>query len=124
MINRFSIIIIFLSLYCVNLFAQGEGNIWYFGKGFGLDFNDGEPKLLKDGALNTFEGVATMSDYKGDLLFYTDGKTVWNRMHQIMNNGEGLKGSFSTTQSALVVPNPNLPNIYYIFTPDDVLAYS
>lgn len=105
------------------LIGQREAANWYFGNNAGLDFNSGSPIILDDGQLDTLEGCESFSDADGNLLFYTDGKTVWNRFHQIMNNGEGLRGSFSTTQSALVVPNPNQPNIYYIFTPDDVLAY-
>ncbi len=118
MINRLLFLVFLFSFYLLNLSAQGEGNIWYFGKGFGLDFNDGEPKLLKDGALNTFEGVASMSDYKGNLLFYTDGQTVWNAKHKIMPNGEGLMGDSSATQSAVIVPKPRSRTTYYIFTID------
>jgi outer membrane protein OmpA-like peptidoglycan-associated protein len=118
MINRLSFLIIFLALNYVNLSAQGEGNIWYFGKGYGLDFNDGEPKLLKDGALNTFEGVASMSDNNGNLLFYTDGQKVWNAKHEIMPNGDGLMGDSSATQSAVIVPKPRSRSTYYIFTID------
>lgn len=112
-----------LFLFTIGLSAQREAANWYFGNNAGLDFNSGSPTILDDGQLDTLEGCESFSDADGNLLFYTDGKTVWNRFHQIMNNGEGLKGSFSTTQSALVVPNPDQPNIYYIFTPDDVLAY-
>ncbi len=116
--KRLPFLILLLSFYLANLVAQGEGNIWYFGKGFGLDFNDGEPKLLKDGALNTFEGVASISDQNGSLLFYTDGQTVWNAKHQIMPNGEGLMGDSSATQSAVIVPKPRSRSTYYIFTID------
>ena len=116
--NRFSLLILFFTIYLANLSAQGEGNIWYFGKGFGLDFNDGEPKLLKDGALNTFEGVASISTHNGNLLFYTDGQTVWNSKHEIMPNGDGLMGDSSATQSAVIVPKPRSRSTYYIFTID------
>lgn len=116
--KRLPFLILFVSLCFIELSAQGEGNIWYFGKGFGLDFNDGEPVLLTDGALNTFEGVASMCDYKGNLLFYTDGQSVWNAKHQIMANGEGLMGDSSATQSAVIVPKPRSRSTYYIFTID------
>jgi len=52
-------------------------------------------------------------------LFYTDGKTVYNKQHLIMKNGTDLKGDASSTQSALIVPNPNSTTIYYIFTVDE-----
>lgn len=97
-------------------FSQGEANIWYFGVNAGLDFNSGSPVPLLDGALNTLEGCATISDSSGNLLFYTDGITVYNRNHVQMLNGDRLHGSPSSTHSAIIVPKPNDPNIYYIFT--------
>ena len=99
-------------------YAQHEGDIWYFGKNFGLDFRMGEPVLLKDGALNTTEGCATISTSEGDLLFYTNGVKVWNRNHEVMPNGDGLHGHESSTQSAIIIPKPNSRSTYYIFTVD------
>ncbi len=107
----------------MTVYSQREAANWYFGNKAGLDFNSGTPVPLFDGRLETLEGCESFSDEDGNLLFYTDGKIIWNRFHQQMANGDGLKGSFSTTQSALVVPNPVLTNIFYIFTPDDVLSY-
>jgi gliding motility-associated-like protein len=103
--------------------AQREAANWYFGAKAGLDFNSGEPVPLLDGELDTLEGCESFSTADGSLLFYTDGQTVWTRNHQIMPNGEGLLGSFSSTQSALVIPKPGSGSIYYIFTADDVRSY-
>ena len=100
--------------------AQREGNIWYFGEHAGLDFNYSPPKVLTNSAMNTLEGCATVSNKAGQLLFYTDGKTVWNRTHQVMKNGTGLKGHSSSTQSSVVVPKPNDLRSYYIFTVDGI----
>jgi outer membrane protein OmpA-like peptidoglycan-associated protein len=98
--------------------AQNEAFIWYFGKKAGVDFRTGKPMTLKDGILSTEEGVATICDSKGKLLFYTDGIKVWNTQHQVMPNGNGLKGHPSSTQSGVVIPKPNSPNLYYLFTVD------
>ena len=38
--------------------------------------------------------------------------------HQIMANGTGLYGDFSSTQAAIVIPKPLSQNVYYIFTAD------
>ena len=113
-------VIPFLALFLItfSLFAQNQANIWYFGHYAGLDFNGGDPVALTDGALETDEGVATISDYNGNLLFYTDGKLVWNKSHQIMPNGTGLLGHKSSTQSAVIVPKPGDSDIYFIFTVD------
>ncbi|WP_296317270.1 T9SS type B sorting domain-containing protein [Winogradskyella sp. UBA3174] len=100
------------------LFSQNEANIWYFGAKAGLDFNNGDPVVLLDGDLDTVEGCAIISTDSGDLLFYTDGVTVYNRSHQVMVNGTGLNGDFSSSQSAVILPKPGTLNSYYIFTTD------
>ena len=98
--------------------SQKESANWYFGEFAGLDFNSGSPVALTNGQLNTKEGCATISDSNGSLLFYTDGINVWDRQHQIMPNGTGLFGDTSSTASAIIIPKPTEPNIYYIFTVD------
>lgn len=102
-----------------------EFSTWYFGHNAGLTWKDlqpnGDPSPLFDGQINTMEAVATISDSYGNLLFYTDGSTVFNREHLPMGNslasslGGKLKGHFSSSTIA-VVPNPIYSNIYYIFT--------
>ena len=99
-----------------NSFAQKEGNFWFFGNNAGLDFNSGAPVALTVGALNTSEGCAAISNSAGELLFYTDGLTVFNKLHEEMPNGFGLLGGVSSTQSAIIVPKPGSSTIYYIFT--------
>ncbi len=100
-------------------FGQGETATWYFGNRAGIKFNnDGSVSPLKDGRINTVEGCASISDPFGDLLFYTAGIFVYDRNHNTMENGTGLYGDPSSTQSAIIVPKPEDPNIYYIFTVD------
>ncbi|NVK52624.1 MAG: T9SS type B sorting domain-containing protein [Flavobacteriaceae bacterium] len=110
----------FLLLFTLSTFAQKEANFWYFGHKAGLDFSTSPPTNIT-GELNTFEGCSTISDDKGSLLFYSDGSTVWNKNHQVMNYTGGspannLLGNPSSTQSALVVPKPASSTIYYLFT--------
>src|SRR5262245_45104469 len=95
--------------------AQCEANNWYFGRYLGLGFNSGSAIPLNDGMLNTTEGVATISDAAGNLLFYTDGIKIWNRVHQVMPNGSGLFGNPSSSQSAVIVPKIGDPTRYYVF---------
>jgi len=97
-------------------FAQREGNHWYFGNHAGLDFTNGAPVAVTNGALYTDEGCASISDGNGQLLFYTNGIDVFNRNHVPMPNGFGLNGNLSSSQSALIVKKPGSQNEYYIFT--------
>ena len=91
---------------------------WFFGDSIGISFDCDTPYVTQ-GSLSTNEGVASISDpCSGELLFYTDGVRVWNRSHQVMKNGTGLKGNESSTQSALIVPMPGNPDRYYLFTSD------
>lgn len=109
----------FLLLLPLLLFAQKEAATWHFGRLAGLDFNSGNPMVIHGGQINTIEGVATISNSSGSLLFYTDGVTVWNKFHQVMPGGTGLNGHVSSTQSAIIVPKIGDASRYYVFTIDD-----
>ncbi|OBQ56489.1 T9SS type B sorting domain-containing protein [Tamlana sp. s12] len=113
----------FIALFCIisiHTFAQNQAANWYFGKNSGIHFDSSTNTVTPvfNGKINTLEGCTSISDNSGHLLFYTDGITVWNKNHEIMVNGFWLYGNPSSSQSAIIVPKPNHPNIYYIFTVD------
>jgi hypothetical protein len=106
----------FWCVLCIAVSAQKEVNIWYFGNQAGLDFNPGNPAILTDGQVDNSYGSACVSDENGNLLFYTDGETIWNRQHSVMQNGSGLSGHKGSSQAALIVQHPDNDNLYYVFT--------
>ena len=119
----FYFVIIFL-MFPHLVFSQGEANNWYFGNNAGISFNTSPPSVLFDGQINTNEGCSSISTPNGDLLFYTDGRTVWNANNQIMPNanyfgGTGLFGDPSSTSSGLIVPHPTNDDLYFVFTVDE-----
>lgn len=103
-------------LFPVLLLAQKENMHWHFGYNASIEFVDGVPRAKTGSALYTVEGCATMSDSNGNLLFYTNGMEIWNRNHQVMQNGSGLLGDNSSSQSALIVRKPGSTYLYYIIT--------
>ena len=109
-----------LFIFCLNshfLFGQREADNWFFGRRVGLSFKNGKPEPVYGSPINQVEGTAVATDAKtGKLLFYTNGITAWNHQHEIMNNGEGLLGSGTSVQSALILPFPGRSNLYYLFT--------
>jgi len=116
-------IILFLLLSNQNLFSQKQGNIWYFGNYAGLDFGSTNPVAISNGQINYSaqqghnEGSCAISDSTGKLLMYSDGTKIWNKKHQIMENGNFLLGNSSSTQSSIIVPHPKYYNrYYYVFT--------
>ena len=110
----------FAFLLSCNVYSQNQNKIWYFGDYAGLDFNSGSPVPLLSSALFTNEGCSSIADNSGNLLFYTDGITVWNKVHTVMPNGFGLLGNPSTTQSSMIIPMPGSAAKYYIFAIDDL----
>jgi gliding motility-associated-like protein len=122
-LKKLSIQLLFLTLLINTIhstvFAQKEAYNWYFGTFAGLSFATAPPTTLTNGALSTSEGCASISDENGNLLFYTNGNAVWNKNHQVMDNGTGLHGQSSSTQSALIVKVPGSTTLYYVFTVAD-----
>jgi hypothetical protein len=109
-----------LFLIACNIYGQKEANNWYFGHKAGLDFSTSPPTAIS-GKLDTFEGASTISDDKGNLLFYSDGKTVWDKSHNVMNFSGGgsslnaLLGDPSSTQSAWLSQNQMI-QIFIIYS--------
>lgn len=93
------LLLLFLVLQVSLSFSQSRSDWWYFGTNAGIHF--------------------TTSDPAGNLLFYTDGITVFDSNHDIMPNGSGLFGGTSASNSAVIVPKPGSSTQFYIATVDN-----
>ncbi len=114
-----SVFLIISLCWTIQLCCQSQADFWYFGNGIGIDFKVQPPIIKTDGAMTAPEGCATISHpLTGNLLFYTNGDSVWNSMHQVMPNGSDLIGYMSSIQSSVIVPTPCDSNSYYLFTSD------
>ncbi|MBS3999687.1 MAG: hypothetical protein KGZ71_04315 [Desulfobulbaceae bacterium] len=123
--NFIFIIIMFLGS-IINLLSQKETTNWNFGQNAAITFNthNNEPVFVNGSQLNSWEGCASISDKNGNLLFYTNGVTVWNKKNMVMDGGNGLLGHNSATQSSIALRRPLHDNQYYIFTVDAVESNS
>ena len=93
---------------------------WMFGSNAGITFNPiqtGSTPTPLSGAMVSQEGVASISNQEGKLLFYTNGETIYTSGHTVMSNGTGLASSGTSTQSSIIIPRPD-SNKYYVFTTD------
>jgi gliding motility-associated-like protein len=127
------IIILFVSF--TEIYAQREANIWHFGNGNSLDFNSGAAVQTTGSSMSSFEGCTAFSDAYGNLLFYSNGGGrvpaagqdpghIWNKNNGVMYDMQGLEGGgFSAAQSSVIVPAPGEPNVYYLFTVDEIEHY-
>ncbi len=124
--------LLFFLLLSTSICAQNEGNVWCFGNQKGLNFNAGSNLIADNNAMQTFEGCASICDAEGNLLFYSNGGgrapgqfeqntgMIWNTNHGVMYDMMGMEGGgFSSHQSSVIVPKPNTPNHYYLFTMDE-----
>jgi len=101
---------------------------WYFANNCALDFStytsiiDTSTSInfnSNSASINSF--YSSISDEQGSLLFYSDGYFVYNRFHQQMPNGWGLKGGYiglygdtiMGDKTHLIFQNPTNSQQYY-----------
>ena len=103
-------------------YGQGENNVWAFGYRLKLDFNTvGGPSFFSSSS-NTSEGCASVSDAGGNLVFYCDGSTVYDRTNIAMPNGSGMMGHSSTTQGVAIAKVRGDDSLYFVFTLMPILS--
>ncbi|MBX2907756.1 MAG: T9SS type A sorting domain-containing protein [Taibaiella sp.] len=95
---------------------------WALGVFAGLSFATGSPVALHT-ELVSAEGCASVCDRNGKLLFYTNGRSVWDSTHTVMPNGDTICpfSTQSSSQGALIAPvlstlSEGGPTKYYIFS--------
>ncbi len=114
--------LLILSLFVVfRVSAQKETSNWVFGDSVLMSFTDTGITSMQIPSTIQHETSASISDSSGELLFYTDGKYVWNNNFITMPNGCCLNvdqyGTYasSITQGAIILPVPAYNYKYYIF---------
>jgi len=106
--------------------GQGETYNWAWNSGAELHFLPGNafPQANPQGHPVHDNHSAVISDPCGNLLFYLNRDTVFNALHQPMQNGSnflanGTLGYSGTPQGTrLIVPIPGTSDQYYIFFVD------
>lgn len=102
------------------LFAQKQNNNWIFGRQAGIGKTQTGISSIQNSKINALEACATVSNpITGELLFYTDGITIWDSTNTVMQNGDSLKGGKTCGQGALILPHFKQPNKYIVFTTPD-----
>lgn len=117
-------IILILTCGGINAAAQMEQErVWTFSHYLGINFNTTPPSpfIQLNLGSGTGESCASVADLSGNLLFYTNGSVVWDAGHNPMFNGTNLTGlgvdaTISTSQGSLIVPFPDNPDRYYLFS--------
>lgn len=92
---------------------------WTFGKGCHIAFTGGgDPVLDAPHNFSSNEGCAAVSDGNGNLLFYTNGNTLYDGTHTAIASPP-LGGTSSSCHAAIIVPPAGAGSLYHVFTVGD-----
>lgn len=103
-------------------FTQLQNANWVFGDSIGLNFSDGLITPFNSN-LPCYQASASLSDADGQLLFYTNGQSVFNKNHELMLNGDGLHIAATNNpeypysqypRPLIIIPKPDHLNKYFI----------
>ncbi len=116
-VHLFMFIMLLVTLQLPAQYYTNQNKVWVFGKYCGINFTSGTPTPFTT-SINQYEGCASISNAAGVLLFYTDGKTVWDRTGSIMPHGNAVVpyNVASCAQPAVIVPVSGNPDKYYLFS--------
>lgn len=97
--------------------CQKETNNWLISDSSWINFNISHPIVKNNYKCTVFEACASISDINGNLLFYTNGKNVFDKNGQYMPNTSLFDNTFTdeSTQGALIVPKRDSNTQYYLF---------
>jgi hypothetical protein len=97
---------------------------WAFGSNVGMDAN-GTQLWPPHPLMNTIEGCSSFSDGNGNLMMYTDGRSLWRVVGGVSTlvannlNGSPNAPAGSATQGVMILPRPGAPGQFLIFTVSD-----
>lgn len=93
------------------LFTLAQNQNWVFGRNIRYT----QPATFAFSSVNHNEGTSCLSNAAGQIMCYSEGVNAYDRNNNIMPNGAALLGNNTTTQSALIIQQPNVPNMLYLF---------
>lgn len=111
----YSILFCFLATFSI---AQKEAAVWAVGAGLQFNFQSGNIEFSTFPA--NYQANSTISDKEGNLVLYTDGRTVWNKNGEMVVNGNGLiPGNAYQNKLPVFVPYPKKDGWYILIYEED-----
>ncbi len=117
-----NILLLVFQIGFVCLYCQNEYNIWLGGywKSYMMEFNDRDVSIDSVGNnAGIYEAGSVICDPKtGELVLIANHEAIYNSDLEIIENGDNIFGSNSTSQGTLILPHPCQCNKYYIIYND------
>jgi len=97
--------------------AQTRNDVWALGDSILLEMGPEGFEFSRTIPFYAEEGVTSICDTVGKLLFYASNTTAYNRFDDtLLNGGELTIGPTTLVQGCMTVPVPTVPEHYYLFT--------
>lgn len=104
----------FLFLLPLFSFSQQEASVWFIGPTTQVNFQTGDFEIVDSGLNSVYR--ASVCDENGNLLLYTNGKTIWNASNEILLNGTNLiNENYEIIGNPVFVPYPGKEGHYLLF---------
>ena len=107
---------LFLFFFSIFVFSQNETNNWYFGRKPALNFQGFTPQKLNNNKMATKDGCSTISDADGNLLFYSNGLSIYDKNGRFMSEAFPTGGTSVFSQNSIFIPDPYNKHLIYLFT--------
>lgn len=112
----FVLMILSLSLFS---HAQQEASVWFVGSDTQINFQSDSFAVIDSGINSYYK--ASICDENGNLLLYTDGRTIWNGKNEVLINGTNLSEStYLITGNPIFIPYPKKEGHYLLFYVQDL----
>lgn len=111
---------------CLDCVAQKEDYIWRMGYTSGVSFNSGVADTFSVSHVTSLDySNASICDSAGNLLFFTNGVTIFNRNNDTLLNGHDLNpcvftsnysvGGLPIPSADIIIKRPSHHDEYYLF---------
>ncbi|MEY4572339.1 MAG: hypothetical protein RLZ10_1572 [Bacteroidota bacterium] len=103
--------------------AQKTAWKWYFEKYNGLNFSGDTVKFLSGCQFGLSESSSSICDKNGNLVFYSNGITLYNKFNAIVKNGTDLgypinPNETTSRQGTLFLKHPDNDSLIFLFCTD------
>jgi hypothetical protein len=98
-------------------YAQNQSSVWALGDSILLEIGSSGFEFSRYIPFYAQEGVTSICDTGGNLLFYASNTTAYNRNDDSLLNGHSLApGSNTVVQGCMAVPIPSDPHRFYFMS--------
>ena len=117
------ILVAFLSIGHFLSEGQNSNAIWVFGDSTGIDFNSSTNPQTITTVIRSLGTCASIADSAGQLIMYAftrrgqgdHSARIYNSNNVIIEGGDTIVGEGNMTEM-IIVPMPNSPGVYYVFS--------